>query len=336
MKKGILALLVVLFVVCSGMGFAAEKTYTLRLATVVSPPHPWHEAANFLQKELEERTNGAVKVRIFGGSQLGSDQSTFEEMRMGTIDFVMGGATTLVNFVPELGIFNLPYFYSGLDQFRAVMDPQGPVVKRYKEIYASKNFGVRLMTLGGGGTRVFSNNLKPVTEPDQLKGMKMRVPNNPEDAKTWSTAGALVVAMPWGEIYSALQTGVVNAFESTLSGYFGSKFYEVAKYMSNTQHLIMVSHFLMSEATAKKLPPEYVKIIEDLSNEISHIFTDKGYEFDKQIISDLQEKYGVNVSEVNKEAFMKVFHPLHDELAAAGKNEDLLKLLRETRDTVSK
>lgn len=336
MKKGILALLVVLFVICAGTAFAADKTYTLRLATVVNPPHPWHEAANFLQKELEERTNGAVKVRIFGGSQLGSDQSTFEEMRMGTIDFVMGGATTLVNFVPELGVFNLPYFYSGLDQFRKVMDPQGPVVKRYKEIYASKGFGVRLMTLGGGGTRVFSNNLKAVTEPDQLKGIKMRVPNNPEDAKTWSTAGALVVAMPWGEIYSALQTGVVNAFESTLSAYFGSKFYEVAKHMSNTQHLIMVSHFLMSEATAKKLPPEYLKIVEELSDEIARIFTDKGEEFDKQIIRDLQEKYGVTVSEVNKEAFMKVFQPLHEELAASGKNEDLLKLLRETRDAVSK
>jgi len=335
-KKGILASMVVLFVFFAGMGYAAEKTYTLRLATVVSPPHPWHEAANYLQKELEERTNGAVKVKIFGGSQLGSDQSTFEEMRMGTIDFVMGGATTLINFIPELGALNLPYFYSGIDQFRAVMDPQGPVVKKFKDIYASKNLGVTLLALGGGGTRVFSNNLKDVTGPEGLKGMKMRVPNSPKDAKIWSTAGALVVAMPWGEIYSALQTGVVNAFESTLSGYFGSKFYEVAKHMSNTQHIIMVSHFLMSDATAKKLPPEYMKIIEDVSDEVARIFTDKGEEFDKKIMKDLHEKYGVNISEVDVEAFMEIFQPLHDELMAADNNEDLLKLLRETRGAVSK
>jgi len=337
MRKGLLALLAVLLILGAGTAFAAEKTtYTLRLATVVNPPHPWHEAANYLQQELEKRTDGAVKVRIFGGSQLGSDQSTFEEMRMGTIDFVMGGATTLVNFVPEFGIFNLPYFYSGIDQFKAVMDPNGPVVQKYKELFAEKNFGIRLMTLGGGGSRVFSNNIKAVVEPDQLKGMKMRVPNNPEDAKTWSTAGALVVAMPWGEIYSALQTGVVSAFESTLSGYYGSKFYEVAKYMSNTQHIIMVSHFLMSEAAVKKLPAEYMKIVEEISDEIATIFTEKGDEFDKQIMKELQEKYGVTVSEVNKEAFMAVFQPLHEELAAAGKNEELLKLLRDTRDALAK
>jgi TRAP-type C4-dicarboxylate transport system substrate-binding protein len=209
-------------------------------------------------------------------------------------------------------------------------------VKKFKDIYASKNLGVTLLALGGGGTRVFSNNLKDVTGPEGLKGMKMRVPNSPKDAKIWSTAGALVVAMPWGEIYSALQTGVVNAFESTLSGYFGSKFYEVAKHMSNTQHIIMVSHFLMSDATAKKLPPEYMKIIEDVSDEVARIFTDKGEEFDKKIMKDLHEKYGVNISEVDVEAFMEIFQPLHDELMAADNNEDLLKLLRETRGAVSK
>ena len=336
MRKGILVLLAVLFMVCAGTSFAADKTYTLRLATVVSPPHPWHEAANFLKEELEKRTNGAVKVRIFGGSQLGSDQSTFEEMRMGTIDLIIGGATTLINFVPELGALNLPYFYSGIDQFRAVMEPQGPVVKRFKEIYASKDLGARLLALGGGGTRVFSNNLRDVTGPDGLKGMKMRVPNSPKDAKIWSSAGALVVAMPWGEIYSALQTGVVNAFESTLSGYFGSKLYEVAKHMSNTQHIIMVSHLLMSEATAKKLPPEYLKIIEELSDEVGRIFTDKGEEFDKKVMADLKEKYGVTISEVDIKAFMDIFQPLHDELMAADNNEELLQLLRETRDAASK
>jgi TRAP-type C4-dicarboxylate transport system substrate-binding protein len=98
----------------------------------------------------------------------------------------------------------------------------------------------------------------------------------------------------------------------------------------------MVSHFLMSEAAVKKLPAEYMKIVEEISDEIATIFTEKGDEFDKQIMKELQEKYGVTVSEVNKEAFMAVFQPLHEELAAAGKNEELLKLLRDTRDALAK
>ncbi len=338
MKKGILALGIALFILCCGtMGFAADKkVYNLRMATVVNPPHPWHEAADYLAKEMDARTNGAVKIKMFGGSQLGSDQSTFEEMRLGTVDLVVGGATTLVNFVPELGILNMPYFYANLDQFRKVMDPRGPVVNRYREIYKERDFGVLLLTLGGGGARVMSNNLKAITHPDQIDGVKMRVPNNPEDAKLWGSVGAIVTAMPWNEIYSALQTGVINAFESTLSAYYGSKFYEVAKNMSDTQHIIMTSHLLMSESTWKKLPEEYRKILDELSDEVARIFTDKGEEFDKAIVKELQEKHGVTVSEVDKEAFMEKFQPMQDELAAKGNNEGLLKLLRDTRAAVSK
>ncbi|NLB83813.1 MAG: TRAP transporter substrate-binding protein [Synergistaceae bacterium] len=338
MKKIILALGITLFILCCGtMGFAADqKVYNLRMATVVNPPHPWHEAADYLAKEMDARTNGAVKIKMFGGSQLGSDQSTFEEMRLGTIDLVIGGPATLVNFIPELGIVQTPYFYSDIEQFKKVMDPRGPVVDRFKEIFKERDFGVRLLTLGGGGTRVMANNLKTITHPDHVEGLKMRVPNNPEDAKLWSAVGAVVTAMPWNEIYSALQTGVINVFESSLSGYYGSKFYEVAKNMSNTQHIIMVSHLLVSESTWNKLPVEYREILDELSDEVSRIFTDRGTAFDTAVIKELQEKHGVIVSEVDKKAFMELIQPMQDELAAKGNNEDLLKLLRETRAAVSK
>ena len=332
MKKLFLVLLVLSVFGFVTSGEAADRVYNLRMATVVNPPHPWHEAADFVIREMEARTNGAVQIRMFGGSQLGTDQSTFEDMRLGTIDFVVGGATTVVNFVPELGILNMPYFYRDLDQFRKVMAPRGPIVDKFREIYQGKDLGVRLMTFGAGGSRVFSNNLRDITAPDQLKGIKMRVPNNPEDAMLWGSVGALVTAMPWNEIYPALQAGVINSFESTLSAYYGSKLFEVAKHMSNTQHIIMVSHFLMSEATWNRLPEEYRKILDELSDEVARIFTDKGEEFDEQIIKEIQEQHGVTVSEVDKEAFMRQFQDIHDELAARGGNEALLQLLRDTRE----
>jgi TRAP-type C4-dicarboxylate transport system substrate-binding protein len=98
----------------------------------------------------------------------------------------------------------------------------------------------------------------------------------------------------------------------------------------------MTSHLLMSEISWKKLPEEYRKLLDELSDEVSDIFTDKGLEFDNEIVKEIQEKYGVTVSEPDKAAFVEKFQPLHDELAARGKNEDLLKLLRDTKDAVSK
>lgn len=311
---------------------AAGQTYNLRMASVVNAPHPWFDAANYLIQEMAAKTNNAVQIKIFGGGQLGTDQSTFEDMRVGTLDMVMGGATTATPSVPELGILNLPYFYRDLDQFRKVMAHDGPVFRKYREIYEQKNLGVRLMALGGGGARVFSNNLRDIKEPSQLQGIKMRVPNNPEDARVWSSVGALVTGMPWNEIYPALQAGVINSFESTFSSFVGSKLYEVAKHVSNTQHIIMVSHFLMSDITYNKLPEDYRKLLDTASAEVNRIFTDKGDELDAQFISDLQQKYGCTVSEVNKAAFMAAFQPLHDELAAKGGAQEILKLLRQERD----
>jgi tripartite ATP-independent transporter DctP family solute receptor len=311
---------------------APAQVFNLRMATVVNAPHPWFDAANYLIQEMASKTNGAVQIKIFGGGQLGTDQSTFEDLRVGTLDMVVGGATTATPSVPELGILNLPYFYRDLDQFRKVMAPDGPIVKKYQEIYAQKNLGVRLMTLGGGGARVFSNNLRDIKDPSQLKGIKMRVPNNPEDSRIWSSVGALVTGMAWNEIYPALQAGVINSFESTFSSFVGSKLYEVAKHVSNTQHIIMVSHFLVSDATWKKLPEDYRKLLEGASPQVGRLFTDKGEELDRQFIKDLQEKYGCTVSEVNRDAFVQAFQPLHDELSAKSNSQELLKLLRQTRD----
>lgn len=335
-RKSIVWILVLAAMVFAVPAMAADKVYNLKMSTPVNRPHPWFDAADYMIKEMDERTGGAVKIRIYGGGQLGTDLSTVDDMRMGTVDMVIGGATTRVSFFPEYGILNMPYFYESIEQFKKVMDPQGPVMNRFREIFEEKNIGVKLLALGGGGTRVFSNNLLDMVEPEQLKGIKMRVPNNPEDAMIWESVGAIVTAMPWNEIYSALQTGVVNAFESTLSAYYGSKFFEVAKHMSNTRHIIMVSDVLISEITWNKLPEEYRAIMLEVADEMAHICTDKGEEYDKEIIQELQEKHGVTVSEVNTKIFMEAFQPLHDKLAARNDNQDLLELLRKTRDEVSK
>jgi tripartite ATP-independent transporter DctP family solute receptor len=310
----------------------AAQTFNLRMATVVNRPHPWFDAADYLIKEMSDKTNGAVQIKIFGGGQLGTDQSTFEDMRTGTLDMVVGGATTSAPVVPEIGILNLPYFYKDLDQFRKVMDPKGPVAQKYKEVYAQKNLGVKLLSLGGGGARVFSNNLKDISEPSQLQGIKMRVPKNPEDARIWSSIGAIVTGMGWNEIYPGLQAGVINSFESTFSSFIGSKLYEVAKHVSNTQHIIMVSHLLVSDITWNKLPADYQKILDDASIQVCHIFTDKGEEVDAQYIKELQTQYGCTISEVNRAAFQQAFQPLHDELAAKSGSADILRLMRQIRD----
>ncbi len=143
----------------------------------------------------------------------------------------------------------------------------------------------------------------------------MRLPGSPIESRLWSALGALPTSLPWNEIYSAVQTGVVNAFESTISGFYGSKLYEVAKYMSRTEHLYMLTHFTMGQISYEKLPDAYKKLILEIAPKAAVLGTEKGKEFDEKLLKEMQDKYGLQVAAVRKEEFVKKVAPLHDELA---------------------
>jgi len=316
-----------------GGGAAAQtQTYKLRLATVVNRPHAWFDAADYMAAEMKKRTGGAVEITIFGGSQLGTDLSTFDDLRLGTIDMMMGGLTAISNFVPETAVLGLPYFYADMTQFRRVMVPGGDIEKAFQKIFDDKKLGVKLLALGGGGVRVLSNNQRDIYTPADLKGMKMRVPNSPDDVKLWSAMGAVVTSMAWSEIYSAVQAGVINAFESTIASYSGSKLFEVAKHISNTRHAIMPSWLGISEITWNKLPEQYRRDLAEVCLEVGRIFTDAGEKYDVELLRESVEKYGVTVVEVDSPSFMAIAQPMHDEVAAKLKMTDMLALMRRLRD----
>jgi len=304
-----------------------DREYKLRLATVVSEPHPWIDMANYFATEVEKRTGGKVKVSVYPGGTLGNDQTTIDEMRIGTIDFVIGGTQNAAPFVPEFGIFGLSYLFESQKHFERVIGEDSPVFKHFQKLYEDKDLGLRLLSLSGGGTRNLTTNIKPVRVPEDLKGIKMRLPGSPIESKLWSQLGAVPTSLPWNEVYSAMQTGVVNAFESTISGYFSSKLYEVARYHSKTEHQYMVTHFSMSQTTYDKIPEQYRKVIEDVALEAGVLGTEKGKQADREILARLPE-YKVEVIEVEKARFVEALAPLHDELAKELKASDILQMIR--------
>lgn len=341
MKKLRYILLGLLVLSIVGLGYTAgskeakspamDKVYTLRLATVVAPPHPWIEMAEFFAKEVEAKTEGKVKVNIHHSATLGNDATILDELRVGTIDFVIGGTQNAAQFVPEYQVFGLSYLFNSQEHFEKTIAYGGKVFNRYAQLHEEKKLNMKLLALAGGGTRNASSNIKHFIIPDDLKGIKMRLPGSPIEAKLWSALGALPTSLPWNEIYSAVQTGVVNAFESTISGYYGSKLYEVAPYMSRTEHLYMLTHFTMSQVSYGKLPDAYRKAIEELAPKAAMVGTEKGKEFDEKLLKDMQTKYGIKVAIVQKPAFVQKVAPLHDELAAAAKGSDILAMIREIK-----
>ena len=266
-------------VFASGEGEATvdeDQVYRLRLGTVVSPPHAWLDLAEFFVEEVSNRTDGTVTVTVYPSGTLGNDATMIDEMRVGSLDLVIGGAQNAAQFVQEYQVFGLSYLFESQEQFAQAIEYRGPIFNRYVELHEEKNLDLRLLALSGGGTRNFSNNVRPINAPEDLDGIVMRVPGSPIELQIWSALGALPTSLPWNEIYSAMQAGVVNAFESTISGFFGSALYEVAPYMSRTEHLYMLSHFTMSQMTYDRLPEAYRTIIQTVAAEAATLGVAKG------------------------------------------------------------
>lgn len=188
------------------------------------------------------------------------------------------------------------------------------------------------MALAGGGLRNMSNRLKPVRNISDIKGMKMRVPGGPVAARMWKEFGTLPVSLPWTELYTALQTGVVDACESTVPGYRSSKLYEVAKYHAKTEHEFMVSIFLMSEKTYKKLPSQYQNLLKQTITEAALICTAEGVKMTESILAELGKK-GVQITEVDKSEFISRSGAVQNEETAKLKLRDVLESIRKSAQT---
>lgn len=308
----------------------SDEEFELILATVVNPPHPWVDMGEFFAEELEKRTDGKVKVSVHHSATLGDDEAIMDEMLIGTIDFIVGGAQNAAPYIPQYQIFGLSYLFDDMDMFEEAIAHDSEITARFKELYEENGFELKLLGLSGGGTRYTSHKDKQITEAADMEGVKMRLPGSPIESKIWGELGAVPTSLPWNEVYSGVQTGVVEAFESTLSGYQGSKLHEVAPNVAKTEHLFMASHFTMSKVTEEKLPDEYNEIIEELAIEACYLGIEQGKKYDEEVMEQLEEM-GVNISEVDKESFQVVVEPLYEELAEELGAMDLLEMIQDLK-----
>lgn len=307
---------------------SSDKTYNLRLATVVSPPHSWVDAANFLAEEVEKQTDGKVKISIHHSGTLGNDERIIDEMQEGAIDFIIGGTQNASPYLKQFQLFSIPYLFESEEHFKKATDPEGELTERYKELLAETKFKISLLGFAGGGIRYTSTRDRVIKNVDDLRGLKLRLPGSPIASKVWSELGAVPTSMPFGEIYSALQTGVVDGFESTISGYTGSKLYEVAPNVSATHHEFMVTEFMISDVTKEKLPAEYLEVINNLVKDTLAVIQEKGDEYDTTLLAELEEK-GVNITmDVDVESIRSKIEPLHGQFAKEADAEDILEIIR--------
>lgn len=299
----------------AAMSVEAQRRRPWRVGIIVGPPHPWIDAAEHFKRVVEEGTGGAVQVQIFDKGQLGNETLVIQSMRDGTVDLFIGGAGTISTFVPEIGFVNLPGLFLNQDHFERALDPDGPLVKEMAEAIERRGLNLKSLSLTGGGVRHVSTRAKEVRHANDLRGLRMRVPNSRVAIAFWEALGTLPVSMAFSEVYTSLQTGVVDGFESTVPAYVQGKLYEVAPVHIRTEHEFMVSAFLMRKDLYDSLSPEWKELVDRAGREAGEVAMRAGVEQTEQLLAELEALGATIISDVDKESFTAASGPIQEELA---------------------
>jgi len=311
MRRGlalaVIAALVFTVGVTSGKVLAADKII-IRVATGTAPDHPENVGSNKFKEIVEKKTNGRVEVHVHPAGQLGSQRDFVEALRSGTLEVTMVTLGFYSAYDPLLNIFELPYLFRDRDHAYRVVD--GPIGAQIKERVNKK--GVHVMAFWEAGLRYVTNNVRPIVKPDDLKGLKIRVPESKVNIDTFKAFGANPAPLPFTEVYMALKQGVFDGQENPPSNIYRSKLYEAQKYLSLTGHQFLVHMFMYSGQLWDKLPADLQKAIEGSAIEAGKFQRDFTWSEDTKLVTALKDA-GMQVNTVDKQAFMDKAKPLYGE-----------------------
>jgi len=266
MSKKVLAIvlaMVMLVALVAGCGGAKKEEkkaegakYTFRLGETHPAEHPTAQADKEFAKLVSERSKGRITINVFPGAQLGEEKAVIEQVQLGAVEFTRVSSGPLAEFNKQLGVFSLPYIFDSNEHMWKFLNGAAGE-KLLKGLESSKFMGLAYFE---PGDRNFYAK-KPITKLEDLKGMKIRVIQNKINMDMIAALGASATPMPWGEVFSGLQTGVIDAAENNWPSFLSSNHYQVAKYWISDAHQRVPEVLMMSKVAWDKLSDEDKKII---------------------------------------------------------------------------
>jgi tripartite ATP-independent transporter DctP family solute receptor len=308
MKRLIFTLLCLMFSagLCSS-GAVQAGTLKLKLATVTPPHHAYNQGATEFAKRVREATGGAIDIRVYPGGELGQgERELLEGMQIGTIDLAVTATGPVSGFSESMMVLDLPFLFRDYPHVDAVLD--GPVGRKLLDDL--EKTGLKGLSFFENGFRNFTNSVRPLREPSDFKGLKFRTMENPVHLASVRSLGAQAVPMSWGEVYTSLQTKVIDGQENPVAIIHVNKLNEVQKYLSLTGHFYSPAPLTMSLRRFESLKPEWQDLLIRIAVEVAA--------YERKIIRDNEEKqiqdlkaWGMDVRSVDKSLFVKAMEPVY-------------------------
>jgi tripartite ATP-independent transporter DctP family solute receptor len=267
------------------VAFAADVT--LKLGHIADPANPYAQGGQKFADLVAEKSDDSVEVQVFPSSQLGNQRDLVEGLTLGTVDMCLTSTAVLGNFLPQVAVFDLPFIFRDRDHTYKALDSIGMDIAKDLEPR-----GIKVLAYFENGVRNMTNNVRPIREPADMEGLKIRVMEQPIYISMMKALGANPTPMAFGELFTALQQGVVDGQENPAAHIYTKRFFEVQKYISFTEHTYSAEPMLISMISWNKLTPEQQEIMIEAAEEAR--------DWQRQLSQDLENGYWDKIRESGK------------------------------------
>lgn len=303
----------------------AQSPRVIRLAHHVSLQSEQHKAAETFGRLVREHSKGAIEVRVLPAAQMGGQREIIESVSLGTLEMGYGESGLYGNYVSRFGVIALPYLYRDFAHWERVVD--GPIGAGLAG-ELTKTAGLRIVNWMTAGYRDTYLRTKAINRPDDFQRVKIRLPEAPLFVRTFQALGAQPTPIPAPEMYSALQTGVVDAMEGSPEVGFTFKIHEVTRFLSRTRHILLDGSFVINDKLMASLPADQQAAIGRAAREAAALQRKEHFEREASWMNRFRTESKLVINDVDLKAFADKLAPLHDDFAAAAKATDVVARIK--------
>ena len=302
---------------------AFAQEITLKSSDTHPDGYPTVDAVKYMGELLKERSNGRIAVEVYHSAQLGEEKDTIEQTRAGVIDLNRVSMGPFNGLVPETRVVSLPYIFRSVEHMHKVMDSEIG-----EEILAGfEPHGLIGLAYYDGGARSFYNRTKPINSLEDLKGMKFRVMQSDIFVDMVNALGANATPMPYGEVYSGIETGVIDGAENNFPSYESAKHSEVAKHYSLDEHLIVPEVLVMAKTSWDKLTPEDQALVKQAAKD-SVAKQRELWAAREEASRKMVEEAGSSITTPDKQPFIDAMKPVYEKHVTDDKLKSLVERIQ--------
>jgi tripartite ATP-independent transporter DctP family solute receptor len=323
------SVLIVGLTACSGGGggdAASGEQRVFKVAFNQSESHPQAQAILALSDELEAKSDGQYSLELYPDATLGTQEATIEQIQSGTIDFAFVAGSLLESYSPDIAVVNLPYIYESPEHQTEVLNDEAIVGDLYESL---SDDNIEVLAAAHAGIRNMYTD-KPIKTPADLAGYKIRVIGSDTNVKMLELMGGIGAPMAMGEVYTAIQSGVIDGAENNEVTYFDASHYEVAPFYSATEHLMLPDFFIASSKTWDSLDEETRDMFQELLDDAVLDVLDK-FAVAAEESQAKAEEGGAEFIDADADAFREAVLPLHEEVVTTPAMQEIYDAIESAR-----